>query len=108
LAMVMFTFDLAEELAGTGVTVNSVHPASLMNTKMVFGTDYFGPPMTTVEEGAHAVEYVATSSEIDGVTGKYFEGTRRASAHPQAYDPDARWRLKTLSERLVKAKEAIV
>jgi NAD(P)-dependent dehydrogenase (short-subunit alcohol dehydrogenase family) len=106
LAQVMFTFDLAEALSGSGITVNSLHPASLMNTKMVFETDYFGAPMTTIEEGASAVEYLATSSELDGVTGEYFDGKQRARANPQAYDEEARWRLRMLSERLTKLKES--
>ncbi len=106
LAQVMFTFDLAEKLSGSGVTVNCLHPASLMNTKMVFETDYFGAPMTTIEEGARAVEYLATSPELDGVTGEYFDGKQPSRANPQAYDKQARSRLWTLSEQLVKLKEA--
>jgi len=105
LALVMFTFDLAEELAGSGITANCLHPASLMDTKMVSATDYFGPVMTTVEEGADAVEYLALSGEVEGVTGEYFDGTQRARANPQAYDREARRRLRTFSEQLVGLKE---
>ena len=104
LALVMFTFDLAEDLRQTGITVNSLHPASLMNTRMVVETDYFGGPMTTVEEGAHAVEYLATSPELDGVTGEYFDGEQRARASAQAYDKEARLRLRILSEELTKLR----
>jgi NAD(P)-dependent dehydrogenase (short-subunit alcohol dehydrogenase family) len=53
LAQVMFTFELAERLSGTGVSVNALHPASLMDTRMVRET--FGYTMSTVEEGAEAV-----------------------------------------------------
>lgn len=106
LATVMFTFDLAEDLAGGGVTANSLHPASLMNTKMVFETDYFGSAMTTVEEGADAVEYLATSPELEGVTGEYFDGKQRARAHAQAYDMQARRRLRTLSKQPVGLKDS--
>ena len=105
LAIVMFTFDLAEDLRGTGITVNCLHPASLMNTRMVVETDYFGGSMTTVEEGAYAVEYLVTSPELDGVTGEYFDGEQRARAIAQAYDKEARRRLRVLSERLSKLKE---
>jgi NAD(P)-dependent dehydrogenase (short-subunit alcohol dehydrogenase family) len=106
LAQVMFTFDLAEELAGTGVTVNSVHPASLMNTKMVFETDYFSGTMSTIDEGAEAVEYLAISPELDGVTGEYFDGKRRARANSQAYDKDARMQLLKLSKQLAGLKDS--
>jgi NAD(P)-dependent dehydrogenase (short-subunit alcohol dehydrogenase family) len=106
LAQVMFTFDLAEELSESGITVNSLHPASLMNTKMVLETDYFGGPMSTVEEGAHAVEYLATSPELDAVTGEYFNGEHRARANAQAYDKEARRRLRMLSQELTRLKES--
>ena len=106
LAQVMFTFDLAEELEGTGITVNSLHPATLMNTKMVFETDYFRGAMSTIKEGADAVEYLATSPELGGVTGEYFDGKRRARANDQAYDKEARRRLRVLSEHLTKIKES--
>jgi NAD(P)-dependent dehydrogenase (short-subunit alcohol dehydrogenase family) len=100
LAQVMATFDLAEELSQSGITVNCLHPASLMDTRMVRETDYFGGPMSSVEEGAHAVEYLATSLELDGVTGEYFDGEQRARANAQAYDKEARRRLRLLSRQL--------
>jgi NAD(P)-dependent dehydrogenase (short-subunit alcohol dehydrogenase family) len=100
LALVMFTFDLADDLRGSGITVNSLHPASLMNTKMVLETDYFKGPMSTIEEGTDAVEYLALSTEVDGVTAEYFDGVNRAQANPQAYDQEARQRLRMLSRHL--------
>jgi NAD(P)-dependent dehydrogenase (short-subunit alcohol dehydrogenase family) len=98
LAQVMFTFELAERLRGSGVTVNALHPASLMDTRMVRET--FGRSMSTVEEGAEATVRLAVSPELEGVTGRYFEGTREGRADPQAYDEEARKRLWTLSEEL--------
>src|SRR5215207_10900629 len=98
LAQIMFTFDLAEHLRDTGVTVNALHPASLMDTKMVQST--FGYTMSTVEEGTQAVVRLAVSQEVEGVTGRYFDGTREARANRQAYDPQARDRLWVLSEEL--------
>lgn len=98
LAQVMFTFDLAEELRGSGVTVNALHPASLMDTRMV--REWFGTPRTTVDEGARGVEWLAVSADLDGVTGEYFEEMRPARANAQAYDPEARRRLREASERL--------
>jgi NAD(P)-dependent dehydrogenase (short-subunit alcohol dehydrogenase family) len=97
-AQVMFTFELAERLQGSGVTVNALHPASLMDTRMVLET--FGRSMSTVEEGAEATVRLATSPELEGITGRYFDGTREGRANPQAYDEEARKRLWTLSEQL--------
>jgi NAD(P)-dependent dehydrogenase (short-subunit alcohol dehydrogenase family) len=98
LAQIMFTFELAERLDPAEVTVNVLHPASLMNTKMVL--ESFGEAWTTVEEGAEATLRLATSSDLDGVTGRYFDGLREASANGQAYVPEARRQLWELSERL--------
>ena len=98
LAQVMFTFELAERLSGTGVAANALHPATLMDTKMVTAT--FGYTMSTVEEGAEAVVRLAASSEAEGVTGRYFEVVREARANRQAYDLQARKRLWAFSEEL--------
>jgi NAD(P)-dependent dehydrogenase (short-subunit alcohol dehydrogenase family) len=76
LAQIMFTFELAKRQRNTGVTVNALHPASLMDTKMV--QDTFGYTMSTVEEGAEAIVRLAVSPEVEGVTSAYFDGTRGA------------------------------
>jgi NAD(P)-dependent dehydrogenase (short-subunit alcohol dehydrogenase family) len=98
LAQVMFTFTLAERLEGTGVTVTCLHPASLMNTKMVF--ESFGSAMTTVEEGAAATERLVMAPELAKVTGRYFDGLKEARANDQAYDSSAREKLWAISEQL--------
>ena len=101
LAQIMYTFQLAERLRAQGetqVTVNALHPASLMPTKMVF--EMFGAPMSTLEEGTEATLHLAISPDLDGVTGRYFNGLREARALEQAYDPEARRRLWAISEEL--------
>ena len=98
LAQIMFTFDLARELDGSGVTVNCLHPATYMDTTMVRESGV--APISTVAEGAAAILHVATSPELEGKTGLYFNGKQPARAHPQAYDEAARKRLAALSLQL--------
>jgi NAD(P)-dependent dehydrogenase (short-subunit alcohol dehydrogenase family) len=101
LAQVMLTFDLAEELRDESVTVNCLHPATYMPTKIVLHAR--GSAISTLEEGVEATLRLAADADLDGVTGRYFNGQNEARAHPQAYDPDARRRLRELSERFVGA-----
>jgi NAD(P)-dependent dehydrogenase (short-subunit alcohol dehydrogenase family) len=98
LAQVMFTFELAERLGGTDMTTNALHPASLMDTKMVLDT--FGHTMSTVQEGATATVRLVVSPELEGVTGRYYDGQLEARANRQAYDAAAREKLWALSEEL--------
>jgi NAD(P)-dependent dehydrogenase (short-subunit alcohol dehydrogenase family) len=98
LAQVMFTFELAEKLGDAGVTVNALHPATLMDTKMV--RDSFGTVMSSVEEGKEATLRLVSSPDLDDVTGRYFDGKRESTADQQAYDAEARRRLWELSEAL--------
>jgi hypothetical protein len=60
----------------------------------------FGRSMSTVEEGAEATVRLAASPELEGITSRYFDGTREARADSQAYDEKARKRLWSLSEDL--------
>jgi NAD(P)-dependent dehydrogenase (short-subunit alcohol dehydrogenase family) len=99
LAQIMFTFDLATELAGSGITVNCLHPSSYMDTTMV--RDDGLSPSSRVDEGADAILHLATSTEMEGRTGSYFDGLRRSRASAQAYDATDRERLHELSLKLV-------
>jgi NAD(P)-dependent dehydrogenase (short-subunit alcohol dehydrogenase family) len=102
LAQIAFTFELADRLGEDGgVTVNALHPATLMNTKMVF--ESFGSAMSTIEEGAEATLRLVAAPELDGVTGRYFDQLQESRADDQAYDPEARRRLWALSEELTAA-----
>lgn len=98
LAQVMFTFSLAERLRGTGVTVNALHLATLMDTKMVRET--FGYSVSSVREGVDATVRLVVSPDLEGVTGCYFDGQWEARADRQAYDEEAREGLWRLSEEL--------
>jgi NAD(P)-dependent dehydrogenase (short-subunit alcohol dehydrogenase family) len=99
LAQVMLTFDLAEELRDSGVTANCLHPGTYMPTKMVLeaGTR----PIDSLESGVASTMRLVADPELDHVTGSYFERSREGLAHPQAYDRDARRRLRRLSAELV-------
>jgi len=95
----MHAFDMAEELEGRGVTATALHPATFMDTKMVTETGI--TPASTVQEGLEATWRLVAGPALEGVTGAYFNGTSEARADAQAYDPDARRRLRELSQRLV-------
>src|SRR4051812_9733002 len=104
LAQIMFTIDLAHELEGSGVTVNSLHPATYMNTTMV--RDGGITPMSTVEQGGEAILNLANREGVAAKTGLFFNGMREAQANPQAYDPAARRRLRDLSLELTGLSKA--
>jgi len=98
LSQIMFTIDLAGELKGTGVTVNSLHPATYMNTTMVRAGGV--TPMSTVEQGGAAILHLVSGDDMAGRSGLFFNGLQEARANPQAYDAAARRRLRTLSLEL--------
>jgi NAD(P)-dependent dehydrogenase (short-subunit alcohol dehydrogenase family) len=95
LAQIMFTIDLAAELDGR--LVNSLHPATFMDTTMVNESGV--SPISSVAEGADATMRLITAPDLP--TGRYFNGLREARANQQAYDAAARERLRTLSDELI-------
>jgi len=98
LSQIMFTIDLAEELKGSGVTANSLHPATYMNTTMVRAGGI--TPMSTVEQGGDAILHLVAGDDVASKTGLFFNGMNEAKANPQAYDATARQRLRALSLEL--------
>jgi NAD(P)-dependent dehydrogenase (short-subunit alcohol dehydrogenase family) len=102
LAQILFTIDLAETLKGSGVIVNALHPSTYMNTTMVrqSGTT----PMSRVEDGAEAILNLAIGSAVEGRSGLYFNVLREARANSQAYDAEARAKLRKLSLALTGLK----
>jgi NAD(P)-dependent dehydrogenase (short-subunit alcohol dehydrogenase family) len=99
LAQIMSGFDLADELRGE-VVVNSLHPASFMDTTMVHEAAVV--PHSTVTQGSDATLRLITGPAARS-TGRYFNGEREDRADDQAYDPDARRRLRQLSDELIAA-----
>jgi len=104
LAQIMFTIDLAQELTGSGVTVNSLHPATYMNTTMVREGGI--TPISTVEQGGEAILHLAVGDDMEGKSGLFFNGMQQAKANPQAYDQVARKLLRALSLKLTGLADA--
>lgn len=101
LANVLFTYELARRLAGSGVTVNCLHPGYVntglsLNNGPIYGVfaglsaRLFG---RKPEEGARTSIYLAASPEVEGVTGKYFADCQPISSSPESYDKEVAARL---------------
>lgn len=99
LAQVMMTIDMAPALAKQGVLTYSLHPATTMGTTMALALKV--RPRSTIAEGVESVVNAITTTEP---TGTYFNQLRPVKAQAQAYDPEAREKLRALSERLVREK----
>jgi NAD(P)-dependent dehydrogenase (short-subunit alcohol dehydrogenase family) len=113
LANIMFTYELAERLNGTGVSANCLHPGSVgtnfgQNNRGAMALFFrtFKPFMRTPEQGADTLIWLASSPEVDGVSGKYFSDRKEIEAKKVAYDPAARHRLWEMSEDLTGLKVA--
>ncbi len=110
LAFVLFTYELAHRLQGTGVTVNCLHPGfvatniaqgnlpPIARTLAKFILSFFG---TSPEEGAKTSIYLASSPDVEGVTGKYFVKSTPKQSTPISYDESLQQRLWEESAKLV-------
>jgi NAD(P)-dependent dehydrogenase (short-subunit alcohol dehydrogenase family) len=101
LAQITFGFELGERLLGEEVTVNSLHPATYMPTKIVL--EQAGHSIDSLEEGVEATVRLATSPDLELTTGRFFDRQREARPHDQAYDREARQQLWDLSLKLTGA-----
>ncbi|WP_084483865.1 SDR family NAD(P)-dependent oxidoreductase [Nocardia anaemiae] len=99
LAMIMATIEYAAELDGTGVTVNALHPATLMPTTMVLQSGV--TPISTIAQGVDATLRLICDPALSQTTGQYFNGTRQSRPHAQAGDSRARRRLLEISDTAV-------
>jgi len=108
LAMILFTHELAKKLDGTGVTVNSAHPGVVRtnfannNGLVTFGFRLMRPFFISPKSAAKRILYVATSPDLEGVTGKYFTKMHEVKSSPESYDDDSAKRLWQISEQLTK------
>jgi NAD(P)-dependent dehydrogenase (short-subunit alcohol dehydrogenase family) len=98
LAQVAFGFRLARQLDPAEVTVTSLHPSTLMPTKMVLAGG--GRPFDSLERGVAATTRLAIDPGLEGVTGVFYDREHQASPNRWAADPKAQERLWELSEQL--------
>ncbi|HWG45798.1 MAG TPA: SDR family oxidoreductase [Gemmataceae bacterium] len=109
LANLLFTYELARRLQGTGVTVNALHPG-LVATRFAVGSSWVGRVLRGLiwcfgispEQGARTLIYLASSPEVEGVTGKYFQNEKMVESSPASRNEDAARRLWDISEVLTQ------
>lgn len=102
LGNILFTFELAGRLSGSGVTVNCLHPGVIDTKMMRLGFSYMHG--ADVEKGAETPVYLATSPEVANVTGQYFEDKRPAPTSPLSHDIALRKKFWAVSEQLCGIK----
>ncbi len=109
LAIVLFTYELARRLEGTGVTANALNPGIVAtsfgrNSRGALGfiMRLFRPLFLSPEQGAQTGVYLATSPEVEGVTGKYFVQCKAVPSSPASYDAAVAERLWQVSETYTK------
>lgn len=109
LALLLFTYELASQLEGSGVTVNALHPGVIasnfdqgLSNFFRFGWKLMYPFLSSVERGAQTTLYLATSPEVEGVSGKYFVNLRERKSSSRSYSEATRQRLWQLSKELTQ------
>ena len=114
LANVMFTYALARRLEGTGVTANVLHPGfvrtGMNNNNGVVMAVIMGiirPFFLTPEQGADTIIYLASSPEVEGVSGKYWEKRTAIPSSQSSYDVGAQERLWAMSEQMTGLAEQV-
>ena len=112
LANVLFTYELARRLEGTGVTANVLHPGAVRTRLFarnplfqLFLNPFFLLIAVSAKDGAQTSVYLATSPEVEGVTGKYFVWSRPQLSAPASYDEAAQKRLWQISAEMTAIAE---
>ncbi len=108
LANLLFTYELARRLEGTGVTANSLHPGLVATSFMATNNGLRGRVYNfflkrigrSVEDGARTIVYLAASSDVEGVSGGYFMDEGLVDSSQDTYDKDGSKRLWEESEAL--------
>ena len=106
LANVLFTYELARRLAGSGVTANALHPGGVA-TGFGSGEGVMGwvfkllrPFLLTAEQGAQTQIYLASSPEVEEITGQYFDKKKAVQSSKESYDTAVAQRLWQVSQQL--------
>jgi NAD(P)-dependent dehydrogenase (short-subunit alcohol dehydrogenase family) len=110
LANVLFTYELARRLDGSQVTVNAVHPGHVATDMWKTNFPLIGPALKwvmgffarTPEQGADTVIYLASSPEVEGISGKYFADREAVQSSPLSYDKEVAQRLWQISKDLTR------
>lgn len=107
LANIMFTYELARRLAGTGVTVNCLHPGGIASglwTNNGWFAQFLMQAgklfLKTPEQGAQTTIYLASSDAVEGVSGKYFANCKEKTSNKESYDMNGARRLWEISEKM--------
>ena len=108
LANILFTYELARRLDGGTVTVNALHPGHVATDIYRTNFSVIGPLLKrimglfalTPEEGAQTSIYLASSPEVEGMTGRYFIEREAVQSSPMSYDQNLAHQLWLVSERL--------
>ncbi len=108
-ALILYTYELARRLAGTGVTANCLHPGGVRTgifrhytSPFKFIVDISGPMMRSPKKGAQTPVYLASSPKVENVTGQYFVNCRPVKSSASTYDESAARRLWDIGAELIK------
>lgn len=104
LAIITAGMTLAEQLDPGRVTVNSLHPATFMPTKMVLQS--VGYSIDSLDTGVNSTLRLVQDPALAGITGQFFDRTKETRAHADAYRPEIRERLWIISEQLTAQNAA--
>jgi NAD(P)-dependent dehydrogenase (short-subunit alcohol dehydrogenase family) len=114
LANVLHVYELARQFDGTGVTANALHPGvvatgfgknndgalgTLFGVAQIIGKPFYISPA----RGAETSIYLASSAEVEGVTGKYFVKKKAVPSNERSYDVESQQRLWEVSAQLTRA-----
>ena len=104
MADIMFTYNLARRLEGTGVSANVLFPG-VMKTDLMRAAPWFAKLITAIigkspEKGAEAAVYLASSPEVEGITGRFFRGKKLSDSNAYSHDQSLQQRLWDVSAEL--------